>query len=125
MSIGCYIQWTQDPILYMYVQVSVIAGLQYGLEWWNVIWYNRKNHCTLCSSYFRPLCQTSEESPLCTAYLHTGVCNCWTRIRTGTVEWTMEWTTEFLFTVDSTIAHCVLAAFIPFHSLRPQKSLLN
>jgi len=31
---------------------------------------------------------------------------------------------EILYTVDGTIAHCVLAAFIPFHPVRPHKSLL-
>jgi len=36
----------------------------------------------------------------------------------------MEWTMEFLSAVDGTIAHCVQVAFIPFHSVRPQKCLL-
>ena len=41
---------------------------------------------------------------------HTEVSNCWTGIRTGSVEWTM----ELLCTVDGTIAHCVLAVFTLF-----------
>lgn len=33
-----------------------------------------------------------------------------------------EWTMEFLCTVDSTIAHCVLrVAFVPFHPVSPQE----
>lgn len=38
----------------------------------------------------------------------------------GMVEWTM----KFLCTVDCAIAHCILAAFIPFYPVRPQKGLL-
>ena len=38
----------------------------------------------------------------------------------GGMVWTMEWTVEFLCPVDGTF---VLAAFIPFHSVRPQKIL--
>ena len=49
--------------------VSLIAGLEYGLEQWNgllnglwIFVHSRWNYFTLCSSPF-PLCQTSEESP--------------------------------------------------------------
>ena len=55
----------------------------------------------------------------------SGVSYHWTGIWTGLVEWTMEWTKEYLCTADSTISHCVLASFVPFHSVRPQKILLN
>jgi len=33
-------------------------------------------------------------------------------------------TVEFLCTVDGTIAYCVVATFLPFHSVIPQKGLL-
>ena len=36
----------------------------------------------------------------------------------------MEWTLEFLCTVDGTIVHSVQAAFMPSHSVIPQKSIL-
>jgi len=31
---------------------------------------------------------------------------------------------RILCTVDGTFAHCVLAPFVPFYPVRPQKSLL-
>ena len=43
----------------------------------------------------------------CVSYLSTG-------IQTFPVEWTMQWTMEFLCTVDNTF---VQAAFVPFHSV--------
>ena len=40
------------------------------------------------------------------------------------VDWSGGMDYEILCTVDGTIAHCVLATFVPFHPVRPQKSLV-
>jgi len=38
------------------------------------------------------------------------------------MEWNMDW--KLNFTVGSTLALCVPDTLVPFHSVRPQKSLL-
>ena len=40
------------------------------------------------------------------------------------VDWSGGMDYEILCTVDGTIAHCVLATFVPFHPVRPQILLL-
>ena len=72
-------------------------------------------------SWHHLLCNGNIEAAAVVWYtILRGVSNRWTGIWTGTVEWTM----EFLFVADGTVSHCVPASFVPFHLVRPQKSLL-